>query len=855
MMKGFYGIFASTIGRTLMLGIALVALGSLAPRIAHAAEQARSGSAIEEIIVTAQKREESANDVGMSIQTATGETLAKLGITDTSDLIKVVSGLNVTKTTSQNYIYTIRGVGFYETSLATSPTVSLYTDEMPRQFAPMTTGMLLDVERVEVLKGPQGTLFGLNSTGGAINYIANKPTPEFEAGIDVTAGNFETGDLSGFLSGPINEQWSYRVAGRAYTQGDWQENYLDSTEAGERDLFVYRGALAYEGDRLSALLTVSGFTDEGDTQRPQLYAFKPLNPVNGIPPAISAVPLSPRDNESAAWSPCINSDPLTNVFYTGDCEDPDKDNDLFTVDLRLDINLTDDIVLTSLSSYNDYDREEHIDFDGHPLQNYERISVGALETFFQEIRVAGSLAETGNWVVGVNYERQETDDTYLQSYGFSSVTLAQDVDFLVFLDTNGIVDLFPNLPADYTVDVPPGVPANEPLGPTFSTNFQESDTISVFAAIDYPVTDKLSLQAGVRYTDQERDANVCTRDGGDGGWASISWFIQGALGSSDPVFPTPGTCSTTGIESQNFNPDPNGYDRELNEDNISWRLGANYFIDDDVMVYGNVSKGYKAGQFPTLPGSAIQQYIPAVQEELLAYEIGVKATLANQTVQFNAALFYYDYEDKQVLGAYDDDTFGALPSLVNVPEADVIGGEIDLIWAPVQGLFIHPSISYADSETKGEFRNFDSFTSPANSATKDFSGQDFPTAPELTANIDIQYEWTVTGDWIAFVGINGNYQEETRAFFHDECKEPGTPCTSVDGPEVLFADDELIINERWLVDARLGVESEKWRIWVWGRNILDRHYWNNERAVNDVMVRVTGMPQTYGLTASYRFGN
>lgn len=783
---------------------------------------------IEEVVVTAQKREESANDVGMSIQTASGDTLAKLGITDTSDLIKIVSGLNVTKTTSQNYIYTIRGVGFYETSLATSPTVSLYLDEMPRQFAPMTSGMLLDVERVEVLKGPQGTLFGLNSTGGAVNYIANKPTPEFEAGIDVTAGNFETGDLSGFISGPINEQWSYRIAGRYHTKGEWQENYLDSSEAGDQELFVYRAALAYESDRFNGLLTVSGFTDEGDTQRPQLFGFKPLNPINGIPPEISSTPLSPRDNESAAWSPCVNTDPLTNRLYTGDCEDPEKDNELFTVDLRLDIGLTDEIVLTSLSSYNDYERDEAIDYDGTPFQNYEQISIGSLETFFQELRIAGPLKETGSWVVGLNYEHQDTDDTYLQSYGFSSVTFVPDL---------GI----------------PGIPVNAPLGPTFSTNFQESDTYSIFGAVDYPVNDRLSLQAGVRYTDQQRDANVCTRDGGDGGWSSISFVIQAFIaGSTNPVFPTPGTCATTGPASQDFNPSPGGYDRELDEDNISWRVGANYFLTDDVLVYGNVSKGYKAGQFPTVPGSAVVQYVPAVQEELLAYEIGFKATLADQTVQLNAAAFYYDYEDKQVLGAIADPTFGALTALVNVPESDVFGGEIDLIWAPMEGLFIHPSISYADSETKGDFRNFDSFTGPANGVTKDFSGQDFPTAPELTANIDIQYEWLIGGDWLAFIGVNGNYQDETRAFFRDECNEPGTPCTRDDGPGILFADDELIINERWIVDARVGIENEQWRIWLWARNLMDRHYWNNERAVNDVMVRVTGMPRTYGLTLSYR---
>ncbi|MEQ8692193.1 MAG: TonB-dependent receptor plug domain-containing protein, partial [Pseudomonadales bacterium] len=197
----------------------LTLLASLGP-FANA-EQSATRSAIEEIVVTAQKREESINEVGMSIQAATGDRLTELGITDTAELFKVVSGFNSNVTYYGTTIYTIRGVGFQDTALASSPTVSVYLDETPLPYSVLTQGVTLDLQRVEALKGPQGTLFGQNATGGAVNYVANKPTETFEAGIEASAGKYNTYDLQGFVSGPITEALKYRVAARMIQSDGW----------------------------------------------------------------------------------------------------------------------------------------------------------------------------------------------------------------------------------------------------------------------------------------------------------------------------------------------------------------------------------------------------------------------------------------------------------------------------------------------------------------------------------------------------------------------------------------------------------------------------------------------------------
>lgn len=806
--------------RAIRLSAAGLLLAS--PILSTAEESRSSGTVIEEIVVTAQKRAESINDVGMSIEASTGEQLKDLGITDAFDLYKVVSGFSSNVNYAGTAIYTIRGVGFQENSLATSPTVSVYLDEAPLQFSPMTRGASLDVQRVEALKGPQGTLFGQNATGGAVNFIANKPTDEFDAGVTVSYGKFDALDIDGFVSGPINDAWGYRLALRSQTSDDWQESYVDGQEAGAKDEFAYRATLAYDNaERLRLRFTLSGFTNKSDTLRPQLAGKISQNPINGITPAFAAVPLAPRKAEAAAWSPCANTnggtpeDPNTRRWDRG-CFPLESDDEFISAQVRLDYDLTDNLILTSLTSYNDFDQNgTGMDGDGAVLQVYEQSHSGKMETFFQELRLTGSF-EGGTWVAGVNYEDMETFDEYMHSYGNSSV-----------VPVFGFID----------------------YGPVTPTSEQDVQTWAAFANVEYSVSETVILQAGIRYTDQERDFNGCTYDGGDGTWALTSFLIQGALGSPNPLLVEPGECSTTG-PGPDFNPVPDGHELSLDEDNLSWRVGVNWFANEETLVYANVSKAFKNGQFPTLAGSAWIQLQPVVQEELLAYEVGAKSTLLDGSLQLNGAIFYYDYTDKQLLGALEDFTFGSLPALVNVPESHVIGAEVVATWKPMEGLTISPSVSYADTQVDGTFRNFDAFFGGTNSGTKDFSGQDFPQAPELQANLAISYSWAVGDGWTAFVGTNVNYQEDTFSFFVDECKDPTATCTRRDAGQI-SGDTTLPVPERTLVDVRAGIENNNWRISLWGRNVTDEYYWTRHSKVNDTILKMTAMPRTYGVTATY----
>ncbi len=879
-----------------------------------ATDQPGARKGVEEIIVTAQKREENINDVGMSIQAATGDELAALGVTDTSQLDKVVTGFNYNVTYYGTPIYTIRAVGFQDTALASSPTVSIYLDEMPLPFAIMSQGSTLDLQRVEALKGPQGTLFGQNATGGAVNYIANKPSQEFETGFDFSYGRFNTVDITGFVGGPITETLSYRAAGRVLRSGDWQKNYaIDKNlapdpywttagqtyhvdaESGEAKFYNMRGALLWEPtDALSALFTVSGFLDKSESQMPQLFGIATLNQVSGANPLVANFPAAPHNDRAAAWGPCVNSDggdPNTDVTDpnpipdngAGDintanrlydqCTPQEKDNSFYSTTLRVDYEFDNDMTLTSLTSWGKFTRDAAYESDGTLYQDYESLQHGYLKAFFQEFRLSGAIRGEGNWVVGANYENTSTWDHFLQTYGISTAvpTFVPRIfdNCATTPPPNGVVPFFlvagnPNcVGLDPSTGFTTLANTSHPLGPTEPNSRQTTDTYAFFASGEYPVLDNVTLLGGIRYTNQHRDYRGCGSDGGDGTWATISADIQRLLQyfNNNTVLTNgldvgPGNCGSTG-PPPTFAAEGSGFTGKLDEDNVSWRAGVNWTPTAEMLLYFNVSKGFKAGSFPTVASAAFTQLFPATQEELLAYELGGKVGLFDGTMQLNGAFFYYDYTDKQVLGAINDPVFGSLPALVNVPESHVLGFELSTDWQPFDGMKITPSVSYAKSEIDGTFRNFDAyFNTGANASTKDFSGEPFPNAPEWQFNVDTQYEWNM-GEWLAFIGGNLNYQSETKGFFFDRCNEgPTVTCTKdfLDNNPQNYGNSELIVPARALLDLRAGAERGPIRAWLWGRNVTDEHYWNQAQHVNDVLLRYTGMPATYGFTVSYRYG-
>jgi len=835
--------------------VAIAGIFASWPQVAIASDAADSGSdaepMLEQIIVTAQKRQENINNVGMSIQAATGDELTKLGITDPGQLEKIVPGFTYTPSYQGTPVYSIRGIGFHDIALASSPTVSVYLDEVPLPFSSMTLGAPLDAQRVEVLKGPQGTLFGQNATGGAVNYVANKPTDTFHAGADVMYGRFNTTDLTGFVSGPISDTLEYRVAIRSLQGDAWQYSFTRPDTSGVQEFYSGRGILLWKPtETLRVSLTVSGWQDRGDTQIPQIYGIAPLSQFLPVDPRVANYPKSPRNDRAADWNDCVNNSPLDPPFNVGapfpagtapiastSCVSHRKNNRLGSGSLRIEYDLPSDMTLTSLTSYEHFNLYNPGEDSGVIEQNLQTIFQGNIRDIYQELRLAGTVAGGGNWIVGGNYESSKSIEHSLAS---SADTSANDA---------------------FGYDVETSV----------HQDYETSNAYAGFANVQYPISDTVTLQAGARFTQTNIDYHGCLDDSGNGFLGAISQGIQNLL---EPLYHGPGAvtgqgvlvppygCATVG-PPPTYNPPANGgvYAETLDQNNVAWRTGVNWEVVPDTLLYVNASQGYKSGSFPSVASLNHTQLAPVRQESLRAYEIGFKSSLFERKLQLNGAGFYYDYTNKQILGYELDPVFGPQQTLVNVPKSHVVGFELSAVWAPMRGLTITPGVSYQSSRvdncsatytacaafpasaatnnpalSAGQFHNFDTFGQLAS-----FTGQRFPYAPLVQADVDVQYEWNLVGGVKAFVGANVDYSSATTSSFTDN------------DPSSKYSASLLDIPSRALLDLRAGISKDRWRLQLWGRNVLDRYYWTQNDHGDDTLVHFTGMPATFGLTATYRY--
>ena len=274
---------------------------------AAAAPQPAAG----EIIVTANKRAQNINDVGLAITALSGNQLAQKGIVNSQDLAKVVPAFTVASAADGTPVYTLRGVGFNTANIGAQPTVSVYNDQAALPYGVMTEGPLFDLERLEVLKGPQGTLFGQNSTGGAINYIANKPTSTPSAGITASYGRFNTVQGEAFVSGPVTDRMNARLSVAGTRADGWQYDYVRGGKIGKQRKVAARFLLDWEPtDRLTLSLNLNGWIDRSDNQIPQFQQASP-RVASQASPLLFTQPAAPKNDRRRRLGPPITASSAT----------------------------------------------------------------------------------------------------------------------------------------------------------------------------------------------------------------------------------------------------------------------------------------------------------------------------------------------------------------------------------------------------------------------------------------------------------------------------------------------------------------------------------------------------------------
>jgi outer membrane receptor protein involved in Fe transport len=757
--------------------------------------------ALQEVIVTAQKRQQSINDVPMTITSVDSETLKRQQINSLADLAQVVPGLSYTTTKDGNPVYTIRGVGFYDQSLAAYPAVSVYVDENPLPFPILSSHSQFDIDRVEVLKGPQGTLFGSNSTGGAINYIASKPTKSLDAGVDVTYGRFNTTYVDAHVSGPLTDTISARGAVRIEHGDGWQtSNSQPGRKNGKLENVMFRFLTDYaptDVARFELALTV--WKDRSQTQAPQFIGIQTGEPVQFLSPYLKAANFSPLNDRAADWTPGI----------------PHRDNNFLQGALRANIDLATDVTLTSLTSFIKYNQHQGQDLDALPISSLDfPQDYGSIKTVTQELRLANGGDGALRWLVGGNFEHSNVyEDLHLY---------------------------FPQSSTFYQLGTI-GYPATEDhFGST-----QAMQNWAVFTSEEFSLSKSIVLKAAARYTHTERSASECNADDQAPYWTG-RFFFDILAGGAAGAYP-PNACFAINNISADKHTDstPVGFPGEFRgkqtEHNVSWTVGPQWKPNRDVLTYLTVSKGYKAGSYPTLGGSTFVQYLPVTQESVLAYEAGAKLTLAGGRAQVNGALFYYDYKNKQLLSKVIDPTFGILDALQNIPRSSIRGAELGLVARPIEALTVNFDATYM----RGRIDRFTGFNSAG--VQSSFDGTRMPQTPNFQLAADAEYRFSAFRNYQGFVGAGASYRSST---------------VSIIGGDITPADyrgevrTPYAIDGYTLVNARAGLTSAdgRWRYEVWGKNIFNKYYWfDTLQTTGDTVSRYAGFPSTYGVTVAYSF--
>ncbi len=718
---------------------------------------------IEKIQVTATKRVESVQEVGISMSAFNDTDLQEMNVGESVDLAAQVPNVQVNFGFGQNS-FNIRGIGTNEFAANLDGPVATHIDEIYQSKSFMTTLGIFDIARVEVLKGPQGTVFGRNTTGGSVNFVTNKPTEDFEAGVNYSYGNYNTHKAEGFISSGLSDNLSGRLAGYVNNQSD---GYYDNTingvtsDVGKQDEIALRGMLSWEWDEASLLL--SAHYGEDNSELSPYQALGIVNPTTGelcaeyadgsvtgtTPECVRPTAGGINEDDNDPFTSTQNAYPLNNNTTSG-----------ISAHLNFDTGLGE---VTSISAYEYFERDYREDADNSTIRSVDVYYYNEIEQFTQEIRLAGE-AEDFSYLAGFFYEHDS----------FTNVNALDSADFLGFI-------------------------AN--------TDFkQQVDASALFLHTQYYINDDLELIAGLRYTHEK------TKFEGGTFYGSTDFGPDPKIQrSADYLFPL---SHSDAIEGGN----------ERTDKDLSYKLGLDWKADEDTLVYASVSTGFRSGGFNggfPFTQAELTSFEP---EEMTAYEIGFKTTLADDTLQLNGSTFYYDYKDLQV---NVDAPNSPAPITTNATDSRSVGAEIDLYYKPSAEWDIKFGLGYLDAEFSSDFI--------VNGVNR--KGNRPANSPKYTANTMIRYETPITDGLVIRASTNLSWRDEQ--YFEAENKPSN-------------------LQDAYMVaDARITLfpQDGDWEVSLWGKNLFDKEYltYVNDLPAFGFILNIYGQPTTYGISFKYNW--
>ncbi|MCB1687669.1 MAG: TonB-dependent receptor [Halioglobus sp.] len=784
--------------RRLVSGIAL--LTPMLVPVAHAQETPANGPdplALEEVVVTANRRVESIQEVPMSVTAFTSEFFKNSGVTNLAGLDQYTPSLKITQgTDASSQSIRIRGIGSVGTNAGIDPSVGLFIDGVYQGRAGMSIGDLMDIQRVEILRGPQGTLYGKNTAAGAISIITIAPSPEdYESEIELMYNSDERAEVHAMVNIPFgNTGHAMRLTGYGIDGEHLYENTFngeglnDANKWGVKSRTLLDTGAKTDGDGFGEFLLTLDYNKE-DTDCCALavidYAgFSPLGvPATNDPSAAYQQQLGTDaqgrqifqytsfENEEG-FAPPANSDPFDDNYWI----DAPIHNKVEVGGIALEWNkdMPHENVLTFINAWRHFNSDSGYDGD---FTAYDAVDGSQKYTFNQyssELRITSPGGETLDYQGGLYAFYSDLDSTgkFSQSELLTSITPL----------------LGPQFP-DGTLNT--------------DDNNYKTTSFAAFGQLVWNINDKFSTTFGLRYTYEQKDFN----------------------GSqiSDPSFPT--------AIPPIVGPDVY-YDETRNDDDFSPTLIGRYFFTPDIMTYASVSRGFKSGGFNQrreLEGNN-GEFDP---ETATNYELGWKSSTDDRRLQFNGTFYLVDYDDFQAQ-SFDGSTF----TVTNAGAMQSYGSELDLVFVPVADVVVGTAIGYNKAEYK-DFKNGQctveqSVTQyyqrpggpifvpnpedPGNPISlppgiaaicvQDLEGKPIDNAPEWTVSSYVQYDRDLTDDLVGTVRLEHSY---TDSYFLDQDLDPTLENPSVD-----------------LINLRLTLSNTEnsWEVALWGRNLLDEDYYN-----------------------------
>jgi iron complex outermembrane receptor protein len=804
--------------RTPAADLLLLTVLSFAVLTPVATAQEKEGLMLEEVIVTANRRTERLQDVAMSVSAFDSDFLQNSGISDLTNLDEYTPSLKITPgENARGTSFRIRGIGSVGSNSGIDPSVGIFLDGVFQGRAGMSIGDLVDVERVEVLRGPQGTLYGKNTAAGALSVITKRPTTEFESLLELNYDTNELLQLRGMVNLPLGEsKHAVRLSGFS-TDGDHlYENTYNGEGLNDQNKWGGRGRLLLDmsgegsDEGLGEFLVTLDYTKEDkDCCAFAVMDYEGLSPLN----------TPSTNNPSAEWQAMLGLNeqgkPVLQYNAFEDSEgfsppspDPFGDDYWLNSDVLSKVEvggvavewnrmMANDNAITFINAWRFYDADTSHDGDFGAYEASESRDQVDLDQFSSELRISSPGGQKFEGQAGLYAYYSELD---------SVGTLAQGQS----LYENAIIRI-------------EGTPIDVPMSlffPEGSTNTDDNlyttTSYAAFGQLVWNINEEFSATLGMRYTYEKKE-----REGSQ---------------TSDPVPPL--GLELPPIAGPNF-----AYDHKRSDSNISPSLNLRYFYSPDIMGYASVSRGFKSGGFDQRRVAEAEDG-QFDEETATSYELGWKTTLYDRRLKFNGTLFLVDYEGFQAQ-SFD----GAQVRVTNAGDLRSYGTELELVFIPMENMTIGSAVGYVKAEyesfengqctieqvfTKYYIEDGAQFGSPgtASVCNQDLSGKPLDNAPELTVSSYIQYDFAVTDQLQGFARLEHNF---TDSYYLDQ-----------------DLDRNLTNDEVNLVNFRLSLANaaRDWDVSVWGRNILDEEYYSFGLDI-PVMGGYAGMvaPQaTYGVT-------